>query len=129
MNFGELGDERGAGLNTQGPFSDLLSGQPGLLVQRGVPLALDLREVARQLQADADVVLHAADLPAQGHCVLLKRSERGLVLVRVNLHLLPQARGHAAGVPGYQGLANVDPALLQHQHDQLAHGVLHRVRG
>ena len=129
MNFGELGGGRDAGLNTRGPFSDLLSGQPGLLVQRRVPLPLDLGEVARELEADADVVLHAPDLPAQGHRVLLKSRERRLVLVRVNLHLLPQAHGHTPGVPGYQGLPDVDPALLQHQHDQLAHGVLHRVCG
>ena len=103
--------------------------QPLLLVQGGVALPLDLREVARELQADADVILHAADLAAEGDGVLLERGERGLVLVRVDLHLLPEAQRHPAGVAGDEGLSQVDAVLLQHQDDELAHGVLDRVGG
>ena len=60
---------------------------------RGALLA-DLCEVARQLEADADVVLHPPDLPRERDALLLKRVGRELGLVPVDLHLLAEACAH-----------------------------------
>ena len=92
-------------------------------------LRLNLRVVARQLQADADVVLHPAHLAAERDAVLLEGVGSELELVRVDLHLLPEAQEHALFVAGGQGFPDVDPALLEHDDGELAHGVLHLVGG
>jgi len=100
-----------------------------VLEQGAVALPLELCEVARELQADADVVLHAADLAADGDLVLLERRLGGLVLVGVDLHLLAQAQAHSLVVAAYEGLSEVDAALLEHEDHELAHSVLDCVRG
>ncbi len=59
----------------------------------GLPRALRLEQgvVTGELQADADVVLHAPHLAGQGYKVLLEGGGAHLELVGVDLHLLAQA--------------------------------------
>lgn len=52
-------------------------------------LRLELRKIAGQLQADADIVLHSPDLPGKCHSVSLECGCAYLELIRVYLHLLP----------------------------------------
>lgn len=87
-------------------------------------LAFDLGEVARELEADAYVVLHAADLAAECDAVFLECIFCLLVLVGVYFHLLAQARAEDGWVLGHEGPADVDAALLEHEDDELAHAVL-----
>jgi hypothetical protein len=99
-----------------------------LLLIPAVPLCGPLRQqlgvIAGQLQADAYVVLHAAHFARQRDPILLEGGDAELELVGVNLHLLPQPQQEASLVFADQGLVHVDPPLLQHDHHQLAHGVL-----
>ena len=92
-------------------------------------LSLQLRVVAGQLQADADVVLHPADLSGESHSVPLESGCTDLELVGVDFHLLPQPQPEPTLVFRDQGLVHVNPPLLQHDHDQLTHGVLDSLRG
>ena len=66
----------------------------------GRPLGLDLGVVAGELEADADVVLHAADLATECDAVLLEGVCAEFELVRVDLHLFLQAQEHALFVAG-----------------------------
>lgn len=96
---------------------------------RQPPLLSELSEIARELQADADVVLHAPDLSADGHDVLLEGGLGLLVLVRVDLHLLPELDEHGWSVSGHDGLPDVDASLVEHEGSELTHGVLDGVCG
>jgi hypothetical protein len=88
------------------------------------PLSFQLSVVAGQLQADADVVLHATDLSGECHSVSLECGCPDFELVRVHLHLLPQPQPQTSLVLGDEWLVYMNPPLLQHDDDQLAHGVL-----
>ena len=90
----------------------------------GGALGLELGVVGRELQADADVVLHAADLAGQGDLVLAKGVRGLLVLSAVGLHLLPQADADVVGLVGVEAGEHVDSLLGEHGHDELGHGVL-----
>ena len=88
------------------------------------PLKLQLCEVAGELEADANIILHTANLPAECNPITLKGVKANLELIRVNLHLLAKAQEHPLAILGNKGRLHVDSPLLKHDNHQLAHGVL-----
>ena len=100
---------------------------PGLLQARehvGCALGLELGEVGGELQAYADVVLHAADLAGQGDLVLAEGVRGLLVLGAVGLHLLAEADADPVRFRRVQPREDVDALLGEHGDDELGHGVL-----
>lgn len=90
----------------------------------GGALGLELREVSCQLEADADVVLHAADLARERDLVLAEGVRGLLVLGAVGLHLLAEADARLVGLGGVEAWEDVDALLGEHGDDELGHGVL-----
>ena len=91
----------------------------------------DIGPVHSELEADAQVVLHAADLSAERDLFLGEGVGGGLELIAIHLHLIAQAREVALRLPGDErvGLADMDSLLAEHGGEDRAHGVLGLVAG
>ena len=83
-----------------------------------------LRVVDAELQADDDVVLHAADLAAQRYALLAKGVLRRLELHAVYAHLLLEPSAVALGVLAEDRVGHAHPLLAQHVVEQGARPVL-----
>lgn len=73
-----------------------------------------LAVVHGELEGDDDVVLHAADLAAEGDALLAEAVDGLLVLEGVDLHLLLDAAAGGGGVLAEQGLAEGDALVAEH---------------
>jgi len=85
--------------------------------------------VDAELHRDDDVVLHAADLAAEGCARLAKDVLRLLELQGVDRELLVEAAGVGVRVLGEEGLEDVDALLSQHGVGDRAHAVLDLLGG
>ena len=77
-----------------------------------------------ELEGDDDVVLHAADLAAEGDALLAEAVGGLLVLEGVDLHLLLHAAARGGGVLAEQGIVECHTLLSKHIIEESHHGVL-----
>lgn len=89
---------------------------------------LFLGPVHAELESDADVVLHSADLAAERDAALAEDARGIFKLKTVYMELFVEALGVAVRILGEQRLEDVDALLAQHRAEERAHGVLDFLR-
>lgn len=82
-----------------------------------------------ELEGDDDVVLHAADLAAEGDALLAEAVDGLLVLEGVHLHLLLDAAARGGRVLAEQGVAEGDALVAEHVVEERHHAVLDLLGG
>jgi hypothetical protein len=74
-----------------------------------------------ELERDDDVVLHAADLAAEGDALLAEAVDGLLELEGVDLHLLLDAAARGGGVLAEQGVVEGDALVAEHVVEERHH--------